>query len=81
LHSVSIANDAPFPFDSEAKFVDLTGAAAAPGIALINTAGNFAGFAAGYTTGEFRDWTTNAATEKTQNQANYRASAPMGARS
>lgn len=35
----------------------LTGAAAAAGIALINTAGNFAGFAAGYITGALKDWT------------------------
>jgi hypothetical protein len=35
----------------------LTGAAAAAGIALINTAGNFAGFAAGYITGTLKDWT------------------------
>ena len=30
---------------------------AAAGIALINTAGNFAGFAAGYITGTLKDWT------------------------
>ena len=30
---------------------------AAAGIALINTAGNFAGFAAGYITGALKDWT------------------------
>lgn len=35
----------------------LTGAAAAAGIALINTAGNLAGFAAGYITGTLKDWT------------------------
>jgi MFS family permease len=35
----------------------LSGAAAAAGIALINTAGNFAGFAAGYITGVLKDWT------------------------
>jgi MFS family permease len=35
----------------------LTGAAAAAGIALINTVGNFAGFAAGYITGGLKDWT------------------------
>lgn len=35
----------------------LTGAAAAAGIALINTAGNVAGFAAGYITGALKDWT------------------------
>jgi nitrate/nitrite transporter NarK len=35
----------------------LTGAAAAAGIALINTIGNFAGFAAGYITGALKDWT------------------------
>jgi sugar phosphate permease len=35
----------------------LTGAAAAAGIALINTAGNCAGFAAGYITGMLKDWT------------------------
>jgi hypothetical protein len=35
----------------------LTGAAAVAGIALINTAGNFAGFAAGYITGALKDWT------------------------
>jgi len=35
----------------------LTGAAAAAGIALINTVGNFAGFAAGYITGALKDWT------------------------
>jgi MFS family permease len=35
----------------------LTGAAAAAGIALINTVGNIAGFAAGYVTGALKDWT------------------------
>ncbi|GGX73117.1 MFS transporter [Streptomyces minutiscleroticus] len=35
----------------------LTGAAAAAGIALINTAGNIAGFAASYVTGWLKDWT------------------------
>ncbi|MFF2846206.1 MFS transporter [Streptomyces sp. NPDC058001] len=35
----------------------LTGAAAAAGIALINTAGNVAGFAASYITGWLKDWT------------------------
>jgi MFS family permease len=35
----------------------LTGAAAAAGIALINTAGNVAGFAAGYITGALKDCT------------------------
>jgi MFS family permease len=35
----------------------LTGAAAAAGIALINTVGNIAGFAAGYVTGAFKDLT------------------------
>jgi sugar phosphate permease len=35
----------------------LTGAAAAAGIALINTVGNLAGFAAGYITGALKDWT------------------------
>ena len=33
----------------------LTGAAAAAGIALINTVGNIAGFAAGYITGTLKD--------------------------
>ncbi|HSU70596.1 MAG TPA: MFS transporter, partial [Micrococcaceae bacterium] len=35
----------------------LTGAAAAAGVALINTVGNIAGFAAGYVTGALKDWT------------------------
>ncbi|WP_327393428.1 MFS transporter [Streptomyces sp. NBC_01186] len=35
----------------------LTGAAAAVGIALINTAGNIAGFASSYITGWLKDWT------------------------
>ena len=35
----------------------LTGAAAAAGIALINTLGNLAGFSAGYVTGWLKDWT------------------------
>ncbi|MCG2622899.1 MFS transporter [Arthrobacter sp. I2-34] len=35
----------------------LTGAAAAAGIALINTVGNLAGFSAGYITGWLKDWT------------------------
>lgn len=35
----------------------LTGAAAAAGIALINTVGNVAGFSAGYITGWLKDWT------------------------
>ncbi|UHD45499.1 MFS transporter [Aureimonas altamirensis] len=35
----------------------LTGAAAAAGIALINTMGNIAGFAAPYITGAVKDWT------------------------
>ncbi|MBD2819028.1 MFS transporter [Streptomyces parvulus] len=35
----------------------LTGAAAAAGIALINTAGNIAGFASSYITGWLKDWT------------------------
>ncbi len=35
----------------------LTGAAAAAGIALINTVGNLAGFSAGYVTGWLKDWT------------------------
>ncbi|MFF3224533.1 MFS transporter [Nocardia suismassiliense] len=35
----------------------LTGAAAAGGIALINSIGNFSGFAAPYITGALRDWT------------------------
>ena len=35
----------------------LTGAAAAAGIALINTVGNIAGFAAGYITGALKDFT------------------------
>jgi nitrate/nitrite transporter NarK len=35
----------------------LTGAAAAAGIALINTVGNLAGFAAGYITGALKDLT------------------------
>ncbi|CAM5511603.1 MFS transporter OS=Streptomyces tendae OX=1932 GN=GUR47_05550 PE=4 SV=1 [Streptomyces tendae] len=34
----------------------LTGAAAAAGIALINTAGNVAGFASSYITGWLKDW-------------------------
>ena len=37
----------------------LSGAAAAAGIALINTVGNLAGFAAGYITGALKDWTGN----------------------
>ncbi|MFG2662149.1 MFS transporter, partial [Streptomyces sp. NPDC048425] len=37
----------------------LTGAAAAAGIALINTAGNVAGFASSYITGWLKDWTGN----------------------
>jgi hypothetical protein len=37
--------------------VPSNGAAAAAGIALINTVGNFAGFAAGYITGALKDWT------------------------
>ncbi|MFF5566980.1 MFS transporter [Streptomyces sp. NPDC012623] len=37
----------------------LTGAAAAAGIALINTAGNIAGFAAGYITGWLKDFSGN----------------------
>lgn len=36
----------------------LTGIAAAAGIALINTMGNVAGFAAPYTTGAVADWTS-----------------------
>jgi hypothetical protein len=45
-----------------AQFVDrpvafLTGAAAAAGIALINTVGNIAGFAAGYITGALKELT------------------------
>jgi nitrate/nitrite transporter NarK len=35
----------------------LTGAAAAAGVALINTVGNLAGFSAPYITGAVRDWT------------------------
>jgi MFS family permease len=35
----------------------LTGAAAAAGIALINTVGNLAGFSAGFVTGWLKDWT------------------------
>lgn len=35
----------------------LTGAAAAAGIALINTVGNLAGFSAGFITGWLKDWT------------------------
>jgi MFS family permease len=35
----------------------LTGAAAAAGIALINTLGNLAGFSAGFVTGWLKDWT------------------------
>ncbi|MFE4723221.1 MFS transporter, partial [Streptomyces sp. NPDC056728] len=35
----------------------LTGAAAAAGIALINTTGNVAGFASSYITGWLKDWT------------------------
>ena len=34
----------------------LTGAAAAAGIALINTVGNLAGFSAGFVTGWLKDW-------------------------
>ena len=34
----------------------LTGAAAAAGVALINTIGNLAGFSAGYITGALKDW-------------------------
>jgi MFS family permease len=37
----------------------LTGAAAAAGIALINTVGNLAGFSAPYVTGAVADWTGN----------------------
>jgi nitrate/nitrite transporter NarK len=37
----------------------LTGAAAAAGIALINTVGNLAGFSAPYLTGAVADWTGN----------------------
>lgn len=37
----------------------LTGAAAAAGIALINTVGNLGGFSAGYITGWLKDWTGN----------------------
>jgi nitrate/nitrite transporter NarK len=35
----------------------LTGAAAAAGVALINTIGNIAGFSAPYITGAVHDWT------------------------
>lgn len=35
----------------------LTGAAAAAGVALINTIGNLAGFSAPYITGAVHDWT------------------------
>jgi hypothetical protein len=45
-----------FDLRRAAQFLDYAIAAAA-GIALINTAGNFAGFAAGYITGTLKDWT------------------------